>query len=108
MPKANRSDQAPGPTPTITLNGLSVVGLFAGIGGIELGLESHGHQSALLCEIEPRAQAVLRHRFPGTEIVGDVRQLRALPRADLSVSPTESAARTSTRGRSGFPGDDSG
>ncbi len=83
MPTVKLNSIAPGPTPTITAKGLSVVGLFAGIGGIEVGLEAHGHQSSLLCEIEPKAQAVLRHRFPGKEIVGDVRQLRALPRADL-------------------------
>jgi len=63
--------------------GLRVAGLFAGIGGIELGLHRAGHQSALLCEIEPGAQAVLRTRFPDTELTGDVCGLASLPEVDL-------------------------
>src|SRR6266571_1346438 len=34
-------------------------GLFAGIGGIELGLSRSGHETDLLCEIDPAAGAVL-------------------------------------------------
>jgi DNA (cytosine-5)-methyltransferase 1 len=62
---------------------VKAVGLFAGIGGIELGLSRAGWESELLCEIDPAAQAVLRSRFPETHLVGDVRKLRSLPRADL-------------------------
>ena len=39
---------------------LKVAGLFAGIGGIELGLARAGHESNILCEFEPGARAVLR------------------------------------------------
>ncbi|HLS76388.1 MAG TPA: DNA (cytosine-5-)-methyltransferase [Nocardia sp.] len=56
-----------------------MVGLFAGIGGLELGLSAHGWTSELLCEIEPGALAVLGARFPGTELHTDVTALRALP-----------------------------
>jgi len=63
--------------------GLKVVGLFAGIGGIELGLHAAGHATALLCDYEPAAQAVLAARFPNVPLVGDVRELIALPRADV-------------------------
>ena len=38
---------------------LSVVGLFAGVGGLELGLELAGHETLLLCELMPHARAVL-------------------------------------------------
>src|SRR4051794_9412192 len=62
---------------------LSVVGLFAGIGGIELGLQAAGHETVLLCDFEPAAQAVLSARFGGVPLVGDVRELIALPRADV-------------------------
>src|SRR5216684_8429182 len=67
--------------PNIT--SLSVAGLFAGIGGIELGLHAAGHVTELLCEIDPPAQSVLRHRFPNVEIACDIRELRALPDADI-------------------------
>lgn len=63
--------------------GLRVAGLFAGIGGIELGLHRAGHQSVLLNEIEPGAQAVLRARFPDIELTGDVCDLRSLPDVNL-------------------------
>jgi DNA (cytosine-5)-methyltransferase 1 len=58
-----------------------VAGLFAGIGGIELGLRRAGHEAALLCEFEPGASAVLEQRFRGVRLHGDVRKLVALPRA---------------------------
>lgn len=63
--------------------GLTVVGLFAGVGGIERGLEQAGHESQLLCEIDTGAAQVLKARFPGRELVGDIRQLRSLPKVDL-------------------------
>jgi len=58
---------------------MKVVGLFAGIGGLELGLSRQGHETLLLCEIDPFAQAVLRARFPGVPVVADVRTLTELP-----------------------------
>src|SRR5262249_48028824 len=62
---------------------LSVVGLFAGIGGIELGLHEAGHQTTLLCDIDSAAQQVLAARFPELTLVGDVREIVALPSADI-------------------------
>jgi DNA (cytosine-5)-methyltransferase 1 len=58
---------------------LKVAGLFAGIGGIELGLERAGHRSAILSEVDPWASAVLARRFPSVENVGDVRGVSRLP-----------------------------
>lgn len=43
---------------------LRVAGLFAGIGGIELGLHAAGHTSEILCEIDPHASRVLKAHFP--------------------------------------------
>lgn len=63
--------------------GLDTVGLFAGVGGIELGLEAAGHHAKLLCEWEPAAQRVLEERFAQAPLVSDVRELDGLPRADL-------------------------
>ncbi|HWF31481.1 MAG TPA: DNA (cytosine-5-)-methyltransferase [Solirubrobacteraceae bacterium] len=65
---------------------LSVVGLFAGIGGIELGLRASGHHTVLLCENDAAAACVLADRFPGVPLVGDVRALDALPESDLVVA----------------------
>lgn len=34
---------------------LKVVGLFAGVGGVEEGFRQAGHESEMLCEIDPHA-----------------------------------------------------
>lgn len=57
------------------------MGLFAGIGGLEVGLSKSGWQTTLLCEIAPAAQAVLRQRMPGIDLHGNVKKLRALPQS---------------------------
>jgi DNA (cytosine-5)-methyltransferase 1 len=62
---------------------LKVAGLFAGIGGIELGLTAAGHESVLLCEIDAGAANVLTTGFPEVELVSDVRKLRRLGDVDL-------------------------
>jgi len=56
------------------------VGLFAGIGGIELGLDRAGHTTALFCENDATATAVLKARFPGIPVHPDIRDLAELPR----------------------------
>lgn len=56
-----------------------VVGLFAGIGGVERGLAASDHETLLLCENEPAAMAVLSHRFADVDLHDDVRTLQALP-----------------------------
>lgn len=56
-------------------------GLFAGIGGIEVGLQA-GHKAVeteLLCEWWTPAQTVLRKHFTDAEVEGDVAQLASLP-----------------------------
>ena len=62
---------------------MRAAGLFAGIGGVELGLAAAGIETALLCEIEPGAQAVLRAHFAGVPIVDDVRNIERLPGVEL-------------------------
>lgn len=66
--------------------GMKVVGLFAGIGGIEVGFHVAGHETVLLCDVEEAAQAVLIERFPDVPVVGDVHELRSLPAADVLVA----------------------
>jgi DNA (cytosine-5)-methyltransferase 1 len=58
----------------------AAVGLFAGVGGIELGLARAGHHATLLCENEPGAIEVLRERFPEVPIHEDVCTLAKLPK----------------------------
>lgn len=60
--------------------GLRVAGLFAGIGGLELGLAMSGHVAELLVEIDEAANAVLEDHFPGIDKSKDVCQLKSLPR----------------------------
>lgn len=59
---------------------LRTAGLFAGIGGIEAGLEQAGHQTRLLVENAPPATAVLRVRFPKAQLLGDIHGVKKLPR----------------------------
>jgi DNA (cytosine-5)-methyltransferase 1 len=71
-------------SPTVAMLGRThvVAGLFAGIGGLERGLEkAHaGHITSLLCENDPAAIAVLRARFPRIRLHDDVCTLDALPK----------------------------
>ena len=66
---------------------LLTAGLFAGIGGLELGLSRAWHETALLCEIDRAALAVLEARFPKVPRKTDVRDLKSLPaKTDLLVA----------------------
>lgn len=58
---------------------MKVAGLFAGIGGLEVGLAAAGHQTSMFCEIWEPARAVLAARFPDVPCEADVRSLRTLP-----------------------------
>lgn len=58
---------------------MRIAGLFAGIGGFELGMHRAGHGTALVCDILPTARAVLQARFPGVEYRDDITKLRSLP-----------------------------
>jgi len=53
--------------------------LFAGIGGLELGLHEAGHQTVLTSEIWEPAIAVLGERFVGVPNRRDIRRIRSLP-----------------------------
>lgn len=61
---------------------MKIAGLFAGIGGIELGFHQalgDSVETKLLCEWWEPAKTVLSARFPGVELHPDVRELHALP-----------------------------
>jgi len=64
----------------------SVSGLFAGIGGIELGFHRAGHHTILLCENDPAAIAVLEENFHGIPLHDDVCTLKRLPEGTTLVT----------------------
>ena len=73
---------APGPNSAVPVR---AAGLFAGIGGIELGLarSALGVETTVLCERWAPAQQVLADRFDA-EVVDDVATMRDLP-ADVEL-----------------------
>lgn len=69
-------------TPT-TGTEMTVAGLFAGIGGLELGLERAGFGTRYLCEVWEPARGVLSQRFPSVPIDRDIRSVDKLPVVDV-------------------------
>lgn len=63
---------------------LVMAGLFSGIGGFELGFQRSGYKTSVMCEIDKAARHVLAERFPGKEIINDVREIDVLP-TDIDV-----------------------
>ena len=68
---------------------LKVLDLFSGIGGFSLGLEAAGpFETIAFVENEPYCQAVLKHHWPRTPILGDIKKVKkeAIPtRPDVIV-----------------------
>lgn len=58
---------------------MKVAGLFAGVGGLEVGLARGGHETVMLCEIWEPARAVLSKHLPDVPLERDVRDLKSLP-----------------------------
>lgn len=53
----------------------SVVGLYAGIGGLELGFHDVGHRALVLADKDKHCRLVLKKRFAGAKIEADVADL---------------------------------
>lgn len=86
----------------------SVVGLFAGIGGLERGFLEHGHHSVLLCDADDRARAVLANHFPRVRITDDVRALGELPECDVLTAGFPCQDLSQVGRRQGISGPNSG
>ncbi|NLH82894.1 MAG: DNA cytosine methyltransferase, partial [Phyllobacteriaceae bacterium] len=65
---------------------MRVAGLFAGIGGLESGLARAGHEAEIFCEVWRPAALVLADRFPGRDVLPDVREVTSLPAHDLMTA----------------------
>ncbi len=88
---------------------MRAAGLFAGIGGFEVGLEKSGHEASFLCEIKPEAIAVIRDRFPNCSHHPDICDLRNLPKGIELLSAGFPCQDLSQAGRtSGLAGENSG
>ncbi len=61
----------------------TAVGLFSGIGGMEVGFHRAGHRTTLMCDVDSAAQAVLAQHFSDVFLVSDVRELRTLGGAQV-------------------------
>ena len=60
------------------MNEIKVLDLFAGIGGMSLGLRaaSRAFSTVAFCEQDPFCQAVLRKHWPDVPIYDDIRELK--------------------------------
>jgi DNA (cytosine-5)-methyltransferase 1 len=58
---------------------MRIAGLFAGVGGLELGLRQAGHETVVFSEVWSPAATVLAHRFDGIPNAGDIANLKSLP-----------------------------
>jgi DNA (cytosine-5)-methyltransferase 1 len=75
-------DSAKNATPGSAKMG-EVLGLFAGIGGIELGFKHAGYECVGLCEADEAARAVLDKHFFCEPLPHDVRAMKSIPQVDV-------------------------
>lgn len=64
---------------------MKVLDLFSGIGGFSRGLEAAGpFETIAFVEYEPYCQAVLKHHWPRTKILGDIKNVK---KEDIPTRP---------------------
>lgn len=89
-----------------------VAGLFAGIGGIELGFRNalgSALETTLLCESWEPAKKVLAAKFPGVDLHDDVATLHGIPQnLDLVAAGFPCADLSQAGGAAGIRGEQSG
>lgn len=66
---------------------LSYASMFTGIGGFDLALDALGWDCKVQVEWDEHCQTILRRSFPGTKLMGDIKNVRAtdLGRPDVVV-----------------------
>lgn len=75
---------------SVSLRGepFTVLSLFAGIGGFDLGLErTGGFRTVAACEIDREARATFQKHWPGVPLYDDVRSLTSRRLADDGIYP---------------------
>ena len=86
---------------------MKFVSFFAGVGGLDLGLEQAGYDCVAQVEIDKNCQKVLRYQYPEVKRFGDVSKInpKDLPEADLYVGgfPCQDLSEANI-GRKGFEG----
>ena len=86
---------------------MRAVGLFSGIGGLELGLADAGIETDLLCEWWEPAASTLRRHF-SAEVVGDIRELGTLPATDVVTAGFPCTDLSQVGRTAGIEGEESG
>lgn len=90
-------------------NLMKVLGLFSGIGGLELPFHQRGSESALLCDVWDASRRVLASRFPGVALHDDIRTLDRIPSGVEVVTAGFPCTDLSQAGRTaGITGSESG
>ncbi|HEY3669502.1 MAG TPA: DNA cytosine methyltransferase [Acidimicrobiia bacterium] len=92
----------------MTAQPTTVASLFAGIGGLELGLHKSGFKSVYACEYWSPARAVLASRFPGIRVDDDILDVKQLPRADVVTAGFPCTDLSQAGRTAGIAGDQSG
>ena len=86
---------------------MKFISFFAGIGGLDIGLERAGFECAAQVEIDTNCRKVLRHQYPHVKRFGDVSKVdpKDFPQADLYVGgfPCQDLSTANMR-RKGFEG----
>ena len=65
---------------------MQVLDLFSGIGGFSLGLERAGMSTVAFCEVDKKAQLVLKKHWPSIPIFDDVKTLNKEKLDECSIS----------------------
>jgi DNA (cytosine-5)-methyltransferase 1 len=84
---------------------ISVAALFAGIGGIELGLSVSGFRSEYFCERDPDAVRVLQASWKHAAYASDVSQVKSLPRVEMVTAGFPCQDLSMAGGKVGIRGD---
>ena len=87
---------------------LRVAGLFAGIGGFELGLQTSGYQAEYLCEWWEPAEKVLAKHFPDIPLAGDIGAVESIPEVEVVCAGFPCTDLSQAGRTAGIHGDQSG